>query len=162
MTYNYYKASICDVTDPIIYYQRFTQKDISKKHPLACAQCKLNCQNNTKHCGYCNRCCYKFDHHCKWLNTCVGQYNYRHFLILCISLMTYMILSVFIIKWDSVHKIILISINVVAGFYLIYLLAYHAFMNYHKISTYTYISYQRNLKKQEILLQQGKITASDL
>ena len=131
--YFYYKTSVCDCTDPLIYFQRLNRDnldEIQDRYRLFCTKCMLNTQVLTKHCGYCNRCCYKFDHHCKWLNNCIGEYNYFHFLKLCVFLIIYMILSIFIINWDSVHKIVLISINSLIILGLVQLLLFHAYFRY--------------------------------
>ena len=91
--YFFVLATKCDVTDPIIYYQRLNDQkkdlldDIKQQHIMFCHKCKLYTQKFTKHCGQCNRCCHKFDHHCKWLNNCIGEYNYFYFIKLCISLL---------------------------------------------------------------------------
>ncbi|EAR95518.2 DHHC zinc finger protein (macronuclear) [Tetrahymena thermophila SB210] len=84
-------AAATDPTDLIVKKYKMSLEsgewfDVSQ-YRLYCDQCISFVSDTSKHCRRCNRCVQNFDHHCKWINNCIGQYNYKSFLWMIISVM---------------------------------------------------------------------------
>ena len=136
-----------------------------------CDVCESFVHERTKHWGDCNRCCESFDHHCIWLNNWVGKSNYKYFIILVIILkiqtwisvwFSFITLLTVMINTDSFHEgyeeiygsefpvilvlILIIISNIFNTLILVFtttLLRFHYKLRKMGISTYEYITYNR-------------------
>ncbi|CAG9330227.1 unnamed protein product [Blepharisma stoltei] len=134
-----------------------------------CTICKNYVTETSKHCGSCDRCVDRFDHHCKWLNNCIGKHNYKQFIILIVLLeINLSILIVFEIsiidKWkthglNKSKEIVQTDVSFIIADIIInasillfngYLIGFHIFLKFKKMTTYDFIQQRRIKKKKEI------------
>jgi hypothetical protein len=128
-----------------------------------CHRCDAQFPSDSHHCRQCDKCVLSFDHHCLWLNTCIGGSNYTAFLQLLITtdallllLLAAQALSVWEIRtggggggaWEggavglvTAESLLLLSGALVlcALLPLLHLSALHAWLCYHRLSTFAWI-----------------------
>ena len=102
-----------------------------------CVVCKIIKTKDMQHCLVCKRCVSGFDHHCFWLNRCINSNNRKYFavfiLFLLISLTALIsiivevlckdiLVSQFLIEDEKIRKILKVTLCVVGGMIILYLL----------------------------------------
>ena len=132
-----------------------------------CHRCDAQFPSDSHHCRQCDKCVLSFDHHCLWLNTCIGGCNYTAFLQLLLStnallftLLAAQALAVWEIRtggagggaWGgeagglvTVESLLLLSGALVlcALVPLLHLSALHAWLCYHRLTTFAWIMSSR-------------------
>jgi hypothetical protein len=160
-------ASCIDPSDPVVRWERLcrlnNQPFPEDQYELFCQWCDCHVLEGTKHCGRCNRCTMLFDHHCVWLNTCIGLRNYKYFAFYVISLFllsgmhiivgSYIVYEsylgclqqklIFTIHIELALILASIVVNILAFLFLTYLILYHIWLYFNKLSTYQHILLKR-------------------
>ena len=141
------------------------------EYPQICHTCDACIRRTTKHCMSCDKCIEHFDHHCKWVNNCIGARNYCRFLGLVLAAAAWFATqagvnsavlgqyfadsSEFLEQSEALVEINGFVVFGVALFFAIeeglvvvslaYLLAFHAYLKAHGLTTFEYIMKQRRL-----------------
>lgn len=167
-----YLATVTDPSDPGV--SRTLNEPVPDDADLYCDLCEAHVHNSSKHCRACGRCTEGFDHHCKWLNNCIGGANYKWFFwtvsstVALLTLQSAWGLWLFIISFTqraamelkvaSVYGtgfsykgwqaslIIYLVLLAAAIFGLGELLIFHVVLIYKDMTTYDFITAQRNMR----------------
>ncbi|CAI2386803.1 unnamed protein product [Moneuplotes crassus] len=166
-------ATLIDPTDDIV---KRGKKEPSESFAFYCKICQSNVSDNSKHCGQCNRCVANFDHHCKWLNNCVGDVNYKLFIYLCISVLSFQVYYCIILFYSVLEffinreeyeaslsdlygnetgtpfvaiSIIIFVLNILPIVAILNLLSLHIWLKKKGLSTYDYIIQKREKLQEE-------------
>ena len=127
-------------------FRMLTREPFQTDLIMFCTVCKAHVKPRSKHCGSCNKCSELFDHHCIWLNNCIGKSNYRHFIVLVVSLIVLKSIKLVIdglvifnrtsLMWMAIMGLIIDPIIMGA---LCFLMGMHLFFMINKTSTYDWI-----------------------
>jgi hypothetical protein len=71
-----------------------------------CNICERWVKHRSRHCSSCRKCVERYDHHCPWVNNCIGVANYRVFIGMMCSLLTFVTLHLALLLHVGIQLLI--------------------------------------------------------
>ena len=122
-----------------------------------CSTCKWYRPNGMVHCSRCEKCIPKFDHHCIWLNNCVEKNNYSIFLFFVCLVVLNTFFGIFSCFFALISEnlnltffvvfIVELIIIFLIFFFTIWLLFFHFYISFRKMTTYQFLKFKLNMNK---------------
>lgn len=118
--------------------------------PNYCYICDMKVPVMTQHCLICGRCIAGYDHHCLYFNKCIGSGNYGAFwtnlIVGCVQSLYFAGFSIVQLVFHKnvrtiVCSAILLPVSLFAAFYSSYMIVYHTYLVWKRLTTYKVICY---------------------